>query len=155
MLTDKEKLAVAQAMYRACAAVVSTKDPDSLRSLCDADMLENYASTGAKSYDMLVAGQKVGTYSVRVSKARDELVVVDEHDMKRWAIEQGFIVPTVDWDAVKRHFAETGEVPDGCEVEHTPERASGTTLKVDETKVADALGAELPAAVRGLLEGSE
>ena len=153
-----EKLAVAQAVYKMAASLVSTKSPDSLRALCDADMRANYESTGAKSYDVTLDGQKVGTYSVKTSKASSKptLEVVDMKAYVAYCVENGYI--TTDDAQVRMHLDESGEVPDGCEVRtvEKPGGYAGTVLKVDEEAVVAALGdALLPTVQQALLEGGE
>ena len=71
----------------------------------------------------------------------------------QWCLENACM--TTDDAMAQRRFEETGELPAGCDLvtEETPETVAGATLKVDEAKVAAALGGELPSAVRGLLEG--
>lgn len=154
-LKPVEQLAVAQAVYKTVASIVSTKDADSLRAQCDEDTIANYMSTGAKSYDVRVLGEKVGTYSVRVNKAKkvSTIAVEDAAAYYDWCAEMGYLV--TDDKRAQQWFEQTGELPDGCTVivDEQPERVAGTTLKVDERKVAAAMGGELPTAVRGLLEG--
>lgn len=152
-LSDQEKLCVAQAFYKAAGALVSTKGGDSLRAAVDEQMVGMYAETGAKTFDMKVGGQKVGTYSVRVKAAEDgvRLDVEDPGALLAWAIENG--CATVDMKKVQERFDATGELPDGCKATRwqLPERVDGTTLRIDELKVAEALGASLPEAMGSLL----
>lgn len=97
-----ERLAIAQAIYKAIAAAISTKDPESLRGQVDASMLDNYHRTGGKTYDMLLRGCKVGTYSIRFSKAehKTSVAIVDEDAFAQWAYDNGLarkqIVITLD-----------------------------------------------------------
>lgn len=86
-----ERLAIAQAIYKAIAAAISTKDPESLRGQVDSSILENYQRTGGKTYDMLLRGRKVGTYSIRFSKAehRTTVAIVDEDAFAQWAFGNG------------------------------------------------------------------
>lgn len=169
-MNDIERLAVAQAMYKAVAGMVSTRDPDSLRARADADMLENYERMGMKSVDLRVNGEKVGTYSVNVSKptgaAKTSRVVVDDSEAAyRWAMTaaadeyEDWCIANIDRFCAYA-LSEFGEVADGARVvtEETaaqPERATGTVLKVDPPKVAHALGVQLPYAVAGLLTGGD
>ena len=100
-----ERLAIAQAIYKAIAAAISTKDPESLRGQVDASMLDNYRLTGGKTYDMLLRGRKVGTYSIRFSKAEHKtcVAIVDEDAFARWAFDNGLarkqVVITLDVEA--------------------------------------------------------
>lgn len=170
MMNDIERLAVAQAVYKAVADMVSTKNPDSLRSRADADMLGNYERMGMKSVDLRVNGEKVGTYSVKVSKPtpatnRTRLVVDDSEEAYRWAVRsatdefEDWCIANID-RFCEYALSEFGEVADGAHVvtEETaaqPERATGTVLKVDPPKVAHALGTQLPQAVAGFLTGGD
>lgn len=171
-LTDVQRLAIAQAVFKAVSAVVSTKDPDSLRSECDRVLVEQYERTGAKSYDVPINGTKVGTYSVKVSKAKPKRkaprVWVDDGDeFAEWlASEDG-----AGWlrQLVEEHgdeiafgvFYETGEIAPGCVAQPDycepaePARVTGTTLRVDADAVAEAMGPMLGERVMGLLGGSE
>ena len=169
-MNDIERLTVAQAVYKVVADMVSTKNPDSLRSRADADMLGNYERMGMKSVDLRINGEKVGTYSVKVSKpttstARTRLVVDDSEEAYRWAVRsatdefEDWCIANID-RFCQYALDEFGEVADGAHVEtdavaEQPERATGTVLKVDVPKVAHALGGELPVAVSGLLENGD
>lgn len=90
-LTDRERLTLAQAAQNVIGKIVSTKDPDSLRSKVDDEMLALYEDTGAKSFDLKLCNMKVGTYSVRVSKPihRIDLVVNDREKLSRWCADNG------------------------------------------------------------------
>lgn len=89
--TDLNNLIIAQAVFKAVSEAVSTKNSDSLRSRIDAQRIELYKQTGCKSYDLMLNGMKVGTYTVRTSKAvkKTLLVVYDELAFARWAYENG------------------------------------------------------------------
>lgn len=116
------RLAVAQALYQAVGKAVATKDPSSLRGRMDADAMEEYVLRGVRTRDVIVAGEKVGTYSVSVGNGKPR--VVDEEAFEGWARESGFLsdVRLVDWDrltadqrdAVVR-FAES--IAPGCAVD--------------------------------------
>lgn len=169
-MNDIERLTVAQALLKTVTKYTSTKDPDSLRARADADMLGNYERMGMKSVDLRVNGEKVGTYSVKVSKATParevaQVVVEDPERALKWA-ETDAHDELREWLlAHMQEFATWcfdgyGEVADGARVDAvetpgTPERATGTTLRVDGAKVAHALGAQLPFAVAGLLAGGD
>ena len=160
-LTTIEKLTLAQAIFKVVGDAVSTKNPDSVRAQVDEEMLKAYELDGIKSRDLRVNGQKVGTYSVRVSKPKTEDVLSEtDHDaFVKWAGENPEICTlfALNQAAKLAQFAldTAGELPDGYEINHVviPEHATGTTLKVDVQKVAQAMGNELPSVVAGLLEG--
>lgn len=170
-LTDAERLFVAQGLYKLVAGQVSTKDAGSLRSRCDAEMERVYRETGFKSADAKVGGVKVGTYSVRTSRARPEstenrLVVEDPGLVIAWAHMEAKDELTEWLLAHAGEFAEWalatyGEVPDGCRVDEVhvpaePERFAGTTLRVDPALVAEALLREFPGqTLAGLLGAAD
>lgn len=169
-LSDIERLVIAQALLKTVTKYTSTRDPDSLRARADADMLGNYERMGMKSVDLRVNGEKVGTYSVKVSKptgaAKTSRMVVDDSEAAyRWAVTaaadefEDWCIANID-RFCEYALSEFGEVADGAHVETEeagaqPERATGTVLKVDPPKVAHALGAQLPFAVAGLLAGGD
>lgn len=166
-LDEREALCVAQALYNAIGAEVSTKDPDNLRGRVSRAYEELYEQTGAKSFDCRIGGEKVGTFSVTVSKPTEskeaeDFVLVDADRFEAWPefrqvamdYARNHMQQVADW-----HFGNTGEVPAGCEMQKyviagdQGGRVERTTLKVDGAKVAEALGAALPEVVAGLLEG--
>lgn len=167
--SDMEKLAIAQAFMNAVGALTSTKEHGNLRDRVNAHMVELYDETGAKSFDVKLHGEKVGTYSLTVSRpteSRTESLfgVADREAFAKWpdfgAIAYNFALEhmqeVADW-----HFGMTGEIPGGCEVTEVtyPGEAGGevtrSTLRVDSEAVANVLGAELPIAARMLLEGGQ
>ena len=163
-MTDTERLAIAQAFYSAVGEMVSTKNPGNLRDRVNDEYKRLYELTGAKSFDVKLQGEKVGTFSLTVSKptesvASTALEVVDKAALAEWAAVNGYTL--VDMEAVERHFAESGEVPDGCaadEVVHPGDpggRVTRTTMKVDAKAVMSALGPQLETVSYALLEGGE
>lgn len=178
-LTDLERLALMQAIYKVVAEQVSTRNPDSLRHRLDEQARKDYAESGVKSRDLLLNGKKVGTYSVSMTKE-----VSPAHlDGIRWNGDKAPVEEFSEWcednltkadlldfvtdggedtdmmeSLANWWFGATGEVPDGFEhFEHdVPGMAptfNGTTVRVSPEKVARAMGAELPATVVGLLGG--
>lgn len=159
-----QQVLVAQALYRELGKVVSTKG-DGLRSQVDAEVLDWYAKTGAKSFDVNIGGQKVGTYSVTVSKPKSERV----YDLEDAEAFEGWLASDEGLDAANgflgdhteqfvREYAEgTGTVPPGVAVRtvETPAHAKGTVVRPDAAKLARALGGELPTVIAGLLGGGE
>lgn len=159
-----EQLAVAQAVYKAVASVVGTKDPDNLRGVVDDKVISMYQATGAKSFDIKVKGSKVGSISVRLTKPKKgkTVVVTDRDAFEEWALGEGLAhletKPTVvmDEDAILHNALNDGEIPNGCTVVDVdePEKVTGTTLRgCDPLKVSDALGDGFEDKVMGLLEG--
>lgn len=170
-LPPMERLAVEQALYSRIGEDVSTKSHDSLRHAADVDMVESYRNTGYKSRDVFVNGQKVGTYSVRLSKGKPQetkkrLVVKDPYAFDSYVKEQAMDEALEYIHLVMDNFAafmlETyGVVPDGCEVvEKTipeqPPTILGATLRIDPEKVAAAVSGYLPTGIANLLgDGSD
>lgn len=159
-LTMLEKLTIAQATQNVIGDVVSTKNPDSLRSQLDADVLEDFQTSGIKSRDVRLGDTKVGTYSIRTKKAhaKDVPVLKDISAYNAWMEENAEYAIAFAYSSQDfvQWVINQGELPDGYELNHVeiPEQATGTTLKVDVQKVAQAMGNELPSVVAGLLEGS-
>lgn len=161
------RMALAQALYKAVSAEVKTGDEFNLRGEFDAIMRERFAEArklglSPKSFDVNIDGKKVGTYSIAVTEPKPEatetrLRMEDADKLLAWALERGFV--NVDMAKVTGWFAETGEVPDGCApYERTTPAVEGgaiarTTLRVDVSKVTDAIEMELGEMVSGLLEG--
>lgn len=165
-LTDVEKLIVKQAIFNAVADDVKTKEPSNLRGQLDEIMKESYYGNpmAGKSYDLRLMGQKVGTYSLTVSKGKPQEVrrsfeVEDKDRFTAWAEENGFV--KIDMEAVQAHFAATGEIPEGCSGIEVivPEVVGGvvtrTTVKVDQAEVGRVLGPQLESIAYALLEGGE
>lgn len=163
-LSDIERFIVKQAVLNAVADDVKTNVPDNLRGRLDSAMKASYYENpmAGKSYDLKLMGQKVGTYSLTVSKGKPSKVEqsfeVDDHmAFAEWAENMGFV--TVDMDAVMAHFKDTGEVPEGCSPVEvvTPEVVGGvvtrTTVRVDSAEVARVLGPMLEPVAYALLEG--
>ena len=179
-MNEMQKLAVAQALYKVVGAAVSTKDPDSLRGRMDAEAEHAYRFDGIKSRDIIINGEKVGTYAAKVARAVDyqpaeyetHAAVEDTEKLRNWLlnldrVERGVVlefVMTVADEFAAYWLDRCGELPDGCElqtrcvkqaVDAQPMRYAGTVLKVDEDAVARALAGELPGVIAGLLEGDD
>ena len=155
------QLAIFQALYKVVASAVSTKDPDNLRGQVDDDLMDMYAKTGAKSFDIRVNGEKVGTASVKTTKGKTETkLFIDDFDAYMdWLDTDGSEYR----DIIVQQFSERildlilsdGVIPNGCSVHEvkTAERAVGTSIRVDPMKVYEAAGPMLGSVVRGALTG--
>lgn len=140
-----EQLAVAQAVYKLSAEQVSTKEPGNLRAEVDAHYRELFEQTGAKSFEVRIGSEKVGTYGVCVTKpeTRMRLKVTDSRALMAWCEANDCLRVEPDMRRVESIFGETGELPDGCEVEATSTPGgeySGGSLRIDPEKVNAALG---------------
>lgn len=172
-LTDLELLAVFQALYNKIGRECATKG-DGLRAQVDEHFRELYEQTGAKSFDVLLDGEKVGTYSSRFSKpTHDEL----KHEYKvtdyiKLAKALDSMNESYDVDLIKKYaeqnleefgrwyFEQTGECLPGSEfVEYVepgiPSQYIGGTLKVDDSKVSQICERGLFPGIAGLLGGAE
>ena len=167
-LNDVERLAIAQTLFKLTGELVDTKNPDSLRGCVDEQYRQLYEQTGAKSYDVELNGQDVGTYSIRFSKPKESetrlsFEVYDYFALAEWfdEIPDDVIRHYVSVDLnqfAEWYFTDTGEMPDGCDIEKiitpaTEKQYIGGTLKVDPEKVKSAMGNLFPARIVGLLEG--
>lgn len=167
---DVERLAVAQTFFKLAGELVDTKNPDSLRSAVDSGYKELYERTGSKSFDVMLDGQQVGTYSLKFSKPKPEetrqvFEVNDYEKLARWfdGLDAGTIADFAADNLAQ--FAEwalnkTGELADGCSLTPvttpaTEKRYIGGTLKVDTESVMNAMGELLPPGIAGLLGGGD
>lgn len=166
-LTGIQTLAVAEAMMKAIAGATSTRGgahgAPNLRTEADDALREDFEADGTDRRRIIIDGQEVGTLSARVSKPEQgtRVIVWEVREFVEWLrTSDGGLDALV--RLVSRHpdvavevATSDGELPDGCAVEayDKPAEWLGTTLRVDARKVGAALGAELPAAVMGLLEG--
>jgi enamine deaminase RidA (YjgF/YER057c/UK114 family) len=169
-LSPIQQLTVAQYLYKRVAGIVSTKDPESLRTMCDHAAIDRYEAEGAKSFDLKLDGQKVGTYSVKVSKPKRAtertVLVVDDWDAylneccdELWSYVKDVLIDASS-DVLDAYFDETGDVPTWAHAEtrRTPAEppvVTGTTLRVDADAVAEAMGPMFGERVMGLLGGAE
>ena len=169
-LSDVERLAIAQAFYKKAAELVDTKNPDSLRSSVDRGYKELYERTGSKSFDVMLDGQQVGTYSIRFSKPKQEETRMSFEVTDYEKLARSFEDMT---DAECREFAAanlaqfaeyvlstSGELLDGCEMVQivtpaTEKQYIGGTLKVDPQAVMVSMGETLPPGIAGLLGGGD
>lgn len=158
---DLAKLAVANAMTSALGSVTSQRDPDSIRSRADLHLHEMFENDGVDRIRIRVNGVEVGTLSAKVTKPKVgvETVVLNYEEFIEWLRTSdggrdtiSRLVAAMPAKVVEMATVD-GELPDGCAVRDVcePPRFGGTMLKVNKEKVAQALGAELPNAVIGLL----
>lgn len=140
-----ERIVILQALAKIVNAQVSTKNPASDRAEFDRQILDLYEQTGAKSFEV-----PCGTVSVRKTKEKQEtaLTVHDKEMFEKWLLDNnlGHSEVVYDTGTVIDYCVRTGEIPEGADLEtyFIPEQILGTTLRVDENKVADALQDKLP-----------
>lgn len=165
-LSEVEKLIVKQAFVNAVGDDVSTKKPGNLRDRVDEQMKNAYLTSpiAGKSFDLKLMGQKVGTYSLTLSKGKPSRTEVsfeinDRDEFMAWAEENGYVEKVADMDAILADFEQDGIVPNGCTPIEivTPAVVGGeitrTTVKVDAGEVARVLGPQLEPMAYALLEG--
>lgn len=170
-LTSIQKLAVAEAMGKAIKDATSPRGGDhgapNLRTDEDDALRADFKSNGTDRRRIVINGVEVGTLSARLSKPESGTrFVVDE----RGSFCEWLRTSDGGYDALMRMIGDPkarellvkaatadGELPDGCRVEdyEKPAQWLGTTLRVSVPKVGEAMGAELPSAVIGLLGGGE
>ncbi len=165
--TDMERLAIAQAFMNKVGSMTKTKVDGNLRGRVDRQYKDIYAQCKAKSFEVELFGEKVGTFSLQVSKpteskvepvfeVTDEEALTDWRDFKAAAMAYAMEHPG---EIATYHFGRTGELPDGCELVDvvypgTPGgKVEKTTLSINSEEVARVLGGELPLAAQMLLEG--
>lgn len=157
-----EQLAIMQALYKVVREAVNTNNPFNLRAQVDDELLDAYDRSGAKSFDMRVNGQKVGTASVKTTKAKTEnkLHINDFDAYEQWLLADGseYLDMLIQQygDALLKIIMTDGVIPAGCSVHEvaTPETVTGTSIRVDPLKVYEAAGPMLGSVVRhALTEG--
>ena len=170
MTDDEAMLVVIDTISKKLSEQLDTKNPNSLRSRVDERRRLLYEQTGAKSSDVRLLGEKVGTYSIRMSKpkesSQDERFEVEDYE----ALAKFVIAECADYamQYISNDLAAfavwyldyTGEMPEGCTLKKyvTPAvepQYMGGTLKVDAGKVAEVVrrDAQLNAAFGSLLGG--
>lgn len=168
-MKDTEMLAFAQAVYKSVSELVSTKNPDSLRSAVDGYYYKLFRETGAKSFNVTINGEDVGTYSLKFSKeqpqqTRTELEIYDFEELAKWFNDKTdeeirYYVALNLGDFARYCFNVEGEIPQGCRPKEiitasVPKHCIGGSLKVDSRKVAQAMRGQLGRSVAGLLGGA-
>lgn len=117
-----------------------------------------YEDVGTKQVTAEVDGAKVGTISITSTKPSDEIAVTDRAAFYQWALDNGYTAVSVDMGRIKENFEQTGEVPDGCRVEHKKGGAfKGISCRFDKeskANIARIMGSGvLGEAVRDLIGG--
>lgn len=159
--TDLQRLAVAQALCNALGE--ETKRGGGLRDRVDAEILAQYEADGIDRKRIHINGVDVGTLTVQTPKnTRPRMVVRLDipGDFAGWVAENARFVASYlvnDAPQVAEQIAGDmlimyGELPDGCRLEEdATAKAPRTVLRVKREAIAEALGAELPAYVAGVL----
>lgn len=131
------------------------------RTEADDALHELYQDKGVTQQTIFVNGQKVGTLSVKLTKAKNEFVpeIVDNEAYKSYVHENAQdiidILLETNADALLKAATDGGILPDGVTVRevNVPAGYAGTTLRVKDQDVVNALGAALPDTVSKLLLG--
>lgn len=160
-----QKLAVAQAMLNQLKAATDPhggkRGEPTLRTDADDALERDFEESGTSQRRIYINDMEVGTLSARISKAETttEIAVDDMPEFVRWLLNTDDGADTVKQAVAAspqtfvRAAESIGFLPDGCRVQDVerPARWLGTTLRIDAKKVGEALGAELPSAVAGVL----
>lgn len=162
-MTDMERLAIAQAMYKAIGEIVSTKDPDSLRSQVGARLLREYEEDGTKQKAMRVNGHEVGLLYVSQAQPKERIraEIADADALWDFAADdvRDFIADSGLWEDFALWLRAQGygskSLPGASFVTVAEQKPPATVLKVEPEKVAAALGEGLPDAVMGLIGAGE
>ena len=144
---------------------LDTGNASNVRGLVDAAYMQLWEQTGGKSFEMRIRGQKAATYSVRTTSEKHKKVydLKDPDAFDSWMATDDALDLRDDYvnehveDFVRFVIESIGEIPDGVEVRditisNEGEYSNGAVLNFKPKVVLDALGADLPAAVAGLLE---
>lgn len=157
-VSNEERLAVITAFGKAVKQAEKH-----VREDVDAQMRDDFMAFGVTQKQLTVNGQKVGTISARMSKPK-----VGKYPMLKSAPEfvewlrtsDGGLdtlnrLVTVKPDLVLDAAIADGELPDGCEMveRFEPPMMTGTTVRVQTTKVVEALGNNIGSAAAALLTG--
>ena len=155
-----DAIIAAQAIYSMLGKALGTKDPSNLRGVLDARYNALYKQTGGKSYDLMIGGQEVGTYTFKKNKDKKELHVSieDYYAFRSWIINSDFLDVLIDEilanpKTLVDFIKQTGEIPNGASVEEhviqggISERGA---LKVDFDKVRKALGGDFSPAIEAV-----
>lgn len=147
-------LAKCQAEYNRLGAIVSTKDPDSLRSAVDEEMRMRYELHGVKSLDVMCDGVTVATYSVAKTKEQPErrmkVLTMPEGSAIRWIMEDApeecySELCAVAAKIAEKYMSNTGEIIEGAQMEErvepaVPSHFKNTVLKINAEGMRKALG---------------
>lgn len=171
-LNPVEQLIIMQSAYEEIGKEVSTKGTG-LRYDVDSHYRNIYEETGAKSFEVDLLGDNVGTISMKFSKPKPETTVQEFkvtdyialceklsklHESYDMEIMRKFVEKQADVFA-QYYFDETGECLPGCEVvtevkPAEPRQYIGTTLRIDKSKVAEICERSLLTNVTKLLLGA-
>lgn len=157
-LSDLERLAIADAFIKACKKVEK-----GIREDVDNEMRDAFINEGVDRKQVSVNGQKVGTLSVRMTKAVEgKFPMVDNaEEFAQWVRTSDGGMDTirrliaVKPDLMLEAATADGELPDGCVLVERcePPKYAGTTLRVQLPKVVDALGPKLGETATAVLTG--
>jgi hypothetical protein len=169
-LSRIEKLAYMQEAYDRLGKELKVNG-DGIRGELDREFAEMYADPDkrTKSRDVIINGQKVGTYSLHVTEPtpehatrefavtdRDALESNDDVDFRMWVSK--WVERNID-SLAEQYFEDTGEIVDGCDYKEVTHPAKAgkigpTTLRIQHDKFGEAARVQLPDAISGFLMSS-
>lgn len=171
-MTDDERLAILIALEKATKEELDRRNPNGARGRADAQLLRRFSEDGTDRRVIRVGKTPVGTLSVRITDGSAEQVAyVEDADAfarwffaddgdgvpNGWAIFAEFMRAPSNVAKLMRYVSDeiltNGVIPDGVTVriERTPDRIETTARGFKPAEVAEAFGAQLPAAVAGAL----
>lgn len=149
-----DAIIAAQAVYSELGKRLKTNDPHNARGELDAHFSAQRKATGARSFDLVVNGEEVGSYTFpkRKEKTVTRIDVDDVPAYRVWCESNGLMeLPSA--ERVLRWIEETGELPDGARVAEVTEgggTAERGTLRVSFDKVRKAIGGDFAPAIEGM-----
>ena len=151
-----EQFAVEQAVYSALGRDVKTGVAHNLRGEVDAYYHDQHTHTGADRFRVAINGVPAGTYRFDQTASKKELVVTDMDALLAWD-DNDFLDFCSRWindhigKLASEFFRATGAVPDGTEVQASPEGVKG--VYVPDKALVEHVREQLASNVAGLLEG--
>ena len=149
-----DAIVAAQAIYSELGKRLKTNDPTNARGELDRHFGRLRKESGARSFDLTINGQEVGTYSFpkRKEKTALKLSIDDPKAYRCWCEENGLLeLPAL--QSVWQWVQDTGELPEGATLTETTEggnTAERGTLRVDFSKVRAALDGDFSPALEGM-----
>ena len=127
------QLAGLQALYKQLGEILSTKNPDGLRGQVDSRLRELWETTGVDRLRLMIGDVEVGKLTAKISKPQKRMTMY-VNDTDALLDDDAALMRSFVRSHAKEYadfcLAETGAVPDGCElgVEDVPATWQGTTI---------------------------
>ena len=120
-----DAIIAAQAIYKELGDRLNTKDPSNLRGVLDAHYKALNKQTGGRSFDVMIGGVDVGTYTFAKKKDRivKDLVITDRKKFAEWIKDSDLLIDVLINTLMEKpyilegYLKMTGELPDGIDWE--------------------------------------